>query len=84
MGRILFFVLLAVAAYVAWRWSRLQRPGGQSGQANQPRPPAAPSGEAEAMVRCSRCGVHLPRSEAIASSGAFYCCDEHRQLGPRA
>lgn len=78
MGRILFFVLLGIAAYVAWRWVRLQQSRPQDGAA---RPPAAPA--AEPMVRCAQCGVHLPRSEAITTAGQLYCCEEHRQRGPR-
>ncbi len=35
----------------------------------------------EDMVRCQKCGVNLPRSEAILSQGRFYCCDEHRKSG---
>jgi uncharacterized protein len=35
---------------------------------------------AEDMVRCARCGVHLPRSESKADNGQFFCCEEHRRL----
>lgn len=35
----------------------------------------------EPMVQCARCGVHLPRSEAVPGSGdRVYCGDEHRRL----
>jgi len=37
------------------------------------------AGEAEQMVRCAQCGVHLPRSESIASGGSFFCSAEHRR-----
>ncbi|MBT9568605.1 MAG: hypothetical protein IV085_09940 [Thiobacillus sp.] len=37
---------------------------------------------AETMVKCARCGVNLPRSEAIYSQDAFYCTPEHQTLGP--
>jgi uncharacterized protein len=33
------------------------------------------------MVQCSRCGVHLPRSETIATQGRFYCSPEHQRAG---
>ncbi|MDP2830282.1 MAG: PP0621 family protein [Sulfuricellaceae bacterium] len=36
--------------------------------------PASP----EDMVRCARCGVHLPRSEAILSGDETFCCEAHR------
>ena len=53
------------------------------------RPPpddAAPrtKGGPEDMSRCARCGVHLPRSEALLAGGQVYCSAEHRDAGPRA
>ncbi len=35
----------------------------------------------EKMVTCDYCHLHVPESEALASAGHHYCCDEHRQLG---
>jgi uncharacterized protein len=32
----------------------------------------------EDMVRCSHCGMHLPRGESIAASGKYFCGSEHR------
>jgi uncharacterized protein len=38
---------------------------------------------AERMVACGHCGINLPQSEALESSGRFYCSEEHRRLaGP--
>jgi uncharacterized protein len=34
----------------------------------------------EDMVRCVRCGVHLPRSEGFAVDGKTYCSEEHARL----
>jgi uncharacterized protein len=42
---------------------------------NESRPP----GESEDMVRCERCGVHLPRSESLVAGGKHYCSVEHRR-----
>ena len=39
--------------------------------------PAAP----EDMVRCARCGVHLPRSESIMREAKLFCSQEHAQPG---
>lgn len=51
----------------------------------QDQPPASdqPRAVAEDMVRCERCGVHLPRSEGFLSQGRYFCTDDHRNLGPR-
>lgn len=35
----------------------------------------------ESMVRCARCGVHVPRSESFEGDGAVFCSEEHRRLG---
>jgi uncharacterized protein len=33
----------------------------------------------EAMLKCEHCGLYFPASEALsASSGAVFCCEEHR------
>lgn len=37
------------------------------------------TGAGEDMVRCSRCGVHLPRSESLLADGKFFCSDAHRR-----
>jgi uncharacterized protein len=37
-------------------------------------------GDAEAMIRCAQCGVHIPLSEAVISrSNTVFCSEEHRQ-----
>jgi uncharacterized protein len=33
----------------------------------------------EDMVRCSECGVHLPRGESLIVRGQFYCCIDHQR-----
>jgi uncharacterized protein len=47
------------------------------------RPPAdaARPSDAEPMVTCAHCGVHLPRSDALAARGLHYCSTAHRD-GP--
>jgi uncharacterized protein len=39
----------------------------------------APAKAGEDMVRCERCGVHLPRSESITTQGRFFCTAEHQR-----
>ena len=45
-----------------------------------PKPQGNGNGEAEDMVRCAQCGVHMPRSESLMSGQSFYCTPEHRRL----
>ncbi len=78
-------VLLAIAIVVlVWLLrralgARRPRPGEGAGK-------AAPVPE---LVACAQCGVHLPRSEALAvddegaSAGRYFCTEEHARLGPR-
>lgn len=30
------------------------------------------------MVRCARCGLHVPEHEALQAGGKHYCCSAHR------
>ena len=56
--------------------------------ARRGKPPADPrrdtQGGGEAMVTCAQCGLHLPRSEALAARGLHYCSSAHRDLPPDA
>jgi uncharacterized protein len=73
MGRILFFVLLGVAAYVVYRWWRAAQ------RIERARTEAAAKGRSEAIVRCAVCGLNLPQSDALAAGGRWYCSEEHRR-----
>jgi uncharacterized protein len=75
MGRILFFLLLALAVYLLWR--SLQR------RDTPPRPPS-PERSPQAMVSCATCGLHVPRQEALALGERYFCCEEHRRHPPSA
>ncbi|MFN7571334.1 MAG: PP0621 family protein [Betaproteobacteria bacterium] len=73
MGRILFWVVLALAAYALWRgWQRAQRRARMTTERR-----AAVAGES--MVACRVCGLNVPRSEAVADGEHSYCCEEHRR-----
>lgn len=74
MGRILFFVLLGIAAYVAYRWWRVSQRIGER------RAESAATARSEAMVRCDVCGLNVPQSEALAAGERWYCSEAHRQL----
>ncbi len=71
MSKLLLLLVLAAALYF------LLRP--RSVRESSP-PRGAP---VEDMVACARCGLNIPRSEAIQSRGLAFCSDEHRLLGPR-
>jgi hypothetical protein len=81
MSRILFFLLLALAAYVGWRWWRTQQLRGDGAAGRS----ARSSGGTETMVKCEVCGLNLPQSDALPAPGAkparWYCCEDHRRQG---
>lgn len=76
----LLVLLVIVIAIGIWRSrrraERMQRPA--------PRRPA-PLQPPQDMVECARCGLHLPRGEALLLEGPqprYYCCAQHRAQGP--
>lgn len=70
MGKIILFLVLAFVAYMVIK-----------GAVRRSRPPPAGDKPTEHMVACRRCGVNLPRSEALEEDGRFYCSEEHRRPG---
>lgn len=75
MGRLLVLILLVVAA--VWLVRRALR--SQAAKQVMGQKPA----NADELVACAHCGVHLPRAEARPAAGGLYCSDEHARLGKR-
>lgn len=74
MGRVVFFLLLGIAVYVGFRiWQIRNRRGDESASAKR-------GTTSEPMIRCAKCGLNLPRSEAVAEADRFYCSESHRRL----
>ncbi|MCB5188361.1 hypothetical protein LG200_10155 [Methylobacillus caricis] len=49
-------------------------------RSNMDKPSGKPAADAEDMVQCAYCHVHLPRSESISSGhNQQYCCEAHRK-----
>lgn len=69
-------VKLILLAFAFWFIYRVLKAYAKSVKQEGAPPPAG----TEDMVRCSHCGVHLPKSEGILSRGEFFCSDEHRKL----
>ena len=67
----LLIVLLAVLAGV-WLWKR-----GRSRHLQQGAAPRTPT-RALPMVRCTRCGTHIPGNEAVVGRRGSYCSTVHR------
>jgi uncharacterized protein len=67
LSKLIFLILVVAAAW--WLLKRYVRSLRETGA-----PPVRPS---EDMVRCRRCGVHLPRSESIVRGENAFCCEDH-------
>ncbi len=66
-------VLLAIAfAAALWLLRGLRKRSKRD--VDTPAPPTA-----ENMVRCARCGVHLPRGESVMSEQRFFCSPQHQR-----
>ncbi len=73
------YLLWAVVIYLAWRWFKASRSNKAEGSAASGKMSQGKRSDAEAMVKCAQCGVHLPISEALpGSSNQFFCSDAHR------
>jgi len=46
--------------------------------AKGPRIGKKPARLADDMVRCARCGMFVPRQEALKDNERHYCCSQHR------
>jgi uncharacterized protein len=75
-----FLIVLVVVGMGLWLlFGRASR----RGTIAKGRPPR-PVGDAESMVACAHCGVHLPRGDAVADGALVYCSEAHRIAGPPA
>ncbi len=70
MGKFILFLLIAVAVY--W-WLRQPRSIAR-------RDDPAGTADAETMVSCAYCGLHVPLTESVSDEGRHYCGEEHRRL----
>ncbi|HUL57356.1 MAG TPA: PP0621 family protein [Usitatibacter sp.] len=69
MARILLLIIIGLLIVAAFRgFFRAQV---------KPLPDAKTEG-GEDMVACARCGVNLPRSEAVSEGGVYHCKDNPR------
>lgn len=75
-----YLVVLVVVGLGLWLlFGRVARRGSVG-----PGRPTRPTVDAEAMVACAHCGVHLPRGDAVADGALAYCSEAHRIAGPPA
>ena len=69
MGRVLTLVVIGIALW--WMFRGFFRAQVRDDEHK----PLAQSARGEDMVRCARCGVNLPRSEARDDAGRLVCAN---------
>jgi uncharacterized protein len=69
-----FFLLLAVLALGLWLWR-----SGRSVHSGSSKPDVSAAPQAQTMVACALCQVHVPQAEAFAGKRGHYCSAQHRQ-----
>ena len=72
MVKILLWVFIVAAALLGLRLLNIAKAKREAGGSRR-ESPGKP--EAEAMVRCVRCGVYLPRADALPSAAGMTCGD---------
>lgn len=80
MNKFALWLLVGVVAWFAWQaWRRAQRASIERAAREAGRVADEPAERLpEHIVRCARCGVHLPASEAVRDGEAVYCGPAHR------
>ena len=77
--KIALFVVAVFALLWLLRGSQRRRDRPGPGTATPP-----PQGQAQPIIACAQCGVHLPRDEALPGRGGVFCSDPHRAAFERA
>ena len=72
MFRLLIWVALIAAG--VWLWRKY------NAGLTPTKKPVDPN--AQPMVRCAHCGVHLPRDRALSQQQEWYCPQTHLEQGP--
>jgi uncharacterized protein len=71
VGKVIFWMVIVFAVLFCLRMYNVAQQKRRKGSAAPP-----PAGTGEAMVRCTRCGIFLPRSEALLVDGNVRCRDK--------
>lgn len=73
MSRLLFIIVVVVVVFWLIKSYRKRLPKEDVHGEEIP-------GQAEDMVRCVHCGVHLPKRESVLAGGKYYCSEAHRRI----
>lgn len=72
MSRLLFLVVIFIVIY--WLFKSYRN------RVSKDQATGDASSQAEDMVRCAHCGVHLPKHESTMAGGKYFCNEAHRHM----
>ena len=72
MSRLLLLIAIAIVVYVLFKSYRKKALREEKDKTIT-----------DDMVRCTHCGLHLPKSESVQVDGLFFCSAEHRDAHRR-
>ena len=78
MGRILFWVGLAVIIYAVIVIGRKRRSAEEKALRREAQAAAAAAQTPRPMLQCPVCGTHFPKEEAVLGNGVAYCSEKCR------
>ena len=76
----LLVLIVLIIAYNIWRKQRVSSDSSAATPKHGRNPDRAPMITQE-MVPCARCGLMLPKSEAVVQGSKTFCGEEHRRQG---
>ena len=76
-------IVVVLIALLLLVWLVLGSTRRRARDARRDEPAPRGTSQAEGMVACAHCGVHLPASLALQAGERAYCSAAHRDAGPR-
>lgn len=74
MGGLIRLVIIIALVWLVWRLIKKTLAGRGTPARRQDKP-----GGPEKMVRCAKCGVHVPEGQAFFHKHLSFCSQEHQQ-----
>lgn len=78
MGELIRLLLVALAIWLVWRTLTQKARLRDASSASHPTNHQSPTQHNDTMVRCARCGVHLPPADAFHYRNLNFCCQQHQ------
>lgn len=82
MGKIFLWIGIFAAIYLLIKFAGVIRRKGQidassHAEADSSKAPPSATKSLANLVSCAKCGVHLPRAEALEKDGQIFCSEDH-------